>query len=236
MREKITISWSGGKDCSLALHKILQDQQYDVHSLHTTFNEETSRVGLHGIRQSLIEKQAESLGIQLDKIFIPTAEDHDAYEASIRNYYERQSDLGIRKIVFGDIFLEDLRAFREKILSSCGLEGIYPLWKKESHSLATEFVRSGFKAVICSADANYFDEQTAGKYYDTNFINSLPVEVDPCGENGEFHTFVFDGPIFKKPITIRHEQRIAKEYHYKINLPNGTVESKTSKFWFQELE
>ena len=236
MREKVTISWSGGKDCSLALHKILQAEQYDVHSLHTTFNEDTGRVGLHGIRQSLIEKQAESLGVQLDKVFIPTAEDHDAYETSIRHYYERLFALGIKKIVFGDIFLEDLKAFREKILSSCHLEGIYPLWKMESHSLAEEFVRSGFKAIICSADANYFNEQTAGKHYDTNFINSLPSEVDPCGENGEFHTFVFDGPIFKIPIAIRHGQRIAKEYHFKINRPDGSQESKTSKFWFQELD
>ena len=121
-------------------------------------------------------------------------------------------------------------------MSSFGLEGIYPLWKKESHSLAKEFVELGFKAIICSADANYFNEQTAGKYYDTNFINYLPTEVDPCGENGEFHTFVFDGPIYKKPIAIRLGQHIAKEYHYKITLPDGSLESKTSKFWFQELE
>jgi uncharacterized protein (TIGR00290 family) len=236
MREKVAISWSGGKDCCLALHKILLSQQYDVHSLHTTFNENTGRVGLHGIRQTLIEQQANSLGIRLDKISIPSAEDHDAYELSIKNYYQLLADLGIRKVVFGDIYLEDLRAFRDKILAAFGLQGIYPLWKKEVRSLATEFIESGFKAIICSADNKFFDEQTVGTYYDYNFINTLPDEVDPCGENGEFHTFVFDGSIFKKPITIKKGELVSKEYHYKINLPDGTIESKTSKFWFQELE
>ncbi len=236
MKEKVAISWSGGKDCTLALHEIIQSNQFDVHSLHTTFNEDTKRVGLHGINQKLIEQQAHSLGITLDKIFIPSAEDHNAYEASMKEYYRSLLDKGIKKVVFGDIFLEDLKAYREKMLSLLGLEGLYPLWKSDSRSVADKFIKSGFKALICSADAKYFNEGDIGDDYDLNFINSLEDEVDPCGENGEFHTFVYDGSIFKKPVPIQRKQVEAKEYTYKISLPDGRSESRISKFWFQELE
>ncbi len=235
LREKVAISWSGGKDCTLALHEVLRSAQYDVHSLHTTFNEDTKRVGLHGISELLIEAQAQSIGVVLDKIFIPTAEDHEAYESSMRNYYQSLRSSGVHKVVFGDLFLEDLKTFREKMLLAFGLGGIFPLWKKSSRLAAEKFIGLGFKAIICSADAKYFDEEVAGSTYDINFINSLPPEVDPCGENGEFHTFVTDGPIFKKPVVIHRGLPLAKEYHYKINLPDGTQESQSRKFWFQEL-
>lgn len=236
MKEKVAISWSGGKDCTLALHEIIQSQQFDVLSLHTTFNENTKRVGLHGIKQKLIERQADSIGLTLDKIFISTAEDHNAYETSMKKYYQELAKKGIKKVVFGDIFLEDLKAYREKMLSLYGLEGVYPLWKLDSLAVADKFIKSGFKAVICSADAKYFGENVLGCSYDLNFINSLSDEIDPCGENGEFHTFVYDGPIFKKPVPIQRKQVEMKEYSYKINLPDGTSQSRISKFLFQELE
>jgi uncharacterized protein (TIGR00290 family) len=235
LREKVAISWSGGKDCTLALYEILYSAQYDIYSLHTTFNEDTRRVGLHGINELLIEAQAQSIGITLDKIFVPTAEDHEAYESSMKNYYQNLAELGVKKVVFGDLFLEDLKAFREKMLLSCGLQGIFPLWKKNSRLVAGKFIDLGFNAIICAADANYFEMEAAGSDYNFNFINSLPAEVDPCGENGEFHTFVTSGPIFKTPVAIHHGLHLAKEYHYKINLPDGTSQSRSRKFWFQEL-
>jgi uncharacterized protein (TIGR00290 family) len=236
LKEKVAISWSGGKDCTLALHKILESRQFDACSLHTTFNEDTKRVGLHGIRQSLIEQQAESLGITLDKILISSSEDHLSYETAMRDYYKNLATKGVKKVMFGDIFLEDLKAYREKMLEAYGMEGIFPLWKSRSRSVAIQFIEAGFKGLVCSANSNYFDRQIVGNNYDLNFINSLPAEVDPCGENGEFHTFVYDGPIFKKRITVKRKQVEAKEYTYKITLPNGESESRLSKFWFKELE
>src|SRR5258708_1914021 len=154
----------------------------------------------------------------------------------MKEYYGSLVDKGVRKVVFGDIFLEDLKVYREKMLSLLGLEGIFPLWKSNSRSLADKFIKSGFKALICSADSKYFSESKVGCNYDLNFITSLGDEVDPCGENGEFHTFVYDGPIFKMPISIQRKQVEAKEYTYTINLSDGRSESRISKFWFQELE
>lgn len=236
MKEKVTVSWSGGKDCTLALFEILKSKQYEAVSLHTSFNLDTNRVGLHGIKQHLVERQAEFIGIPLDKIFIPSAEDHAAYEAAMHEYYQSLARTGVKKIVFGDIFLEDLKAYREKMLSVHGVSGLFPLWKVQSMVVAEKFMRSGFKAVVCAADSKYFDENHLGREYDLDFIRSLPKSVDPCGENGELHTFVYDGPLFEKPVSFARQQIEAKEYEYKVNLPNGQQESRISKFWFQELD
>jgi uncharacterized protein (TIGR00290 family) len=236
LSEKVAISWSGGKDCCLALHKIIKSQQFSIDTLHTTFNQETRRVGLHGIHEKLIEAQAQSIGLFLEKIFIPSSQDNAAYEGAMREYYQSLVERGIKKIVFGDIFLEELKAYRENILASFGLEGIFPLWKSNSRLLAEEFIKSGFKALICAADSKYFDKNNVGSDYNLNFINSLHPEVDPCGENGEFHTFVYNGPNFSQPIMVHRLQVESKEYTYKLTLPNGQVESRESTFWFQELD
>ncbi len=171
----------------------------------------------------------------LDKIFVPSSMNHEAYETRMREYYQSLKKAGIGKIIFGDIFLEDLRVFRERLLDQCGLEAIFPLWKQESHLLAARFIKAGFKAVICSADAKYFVEPLTPSLYDKHFINSLPAEVDPCGENGEFHTFVFDGPIFNNPVLISTGQWVAKDYNYKITHPDGSIKPMVSRFWFQDL-
>ena len=235
MKEKVAISWSGGKDCALALFEIRQSKKYEALSLHTVFNLDTNRVGLHGIKQYLIEQQAQSLGIPLDKIFIPSTEDHAAYENAMHKYYQPLGEAGIRTIVFGDIFLEDLKAYREKMLSSHGLIGVFPLWKANSQNVAEKFIGTGFKAIICAVDARYFSKSDVGREYDLAFIESLPVDVDPCGENGEFHTFVYDGPVFDKPVSFERHWAEAKKYSFKVKLPNGQSESRTSTFWFQEL-
>lgn len=235
MKEKIAISWSGGKDCTLALFEVLRSNQYEAVNLHTCFNLGTDRVGLHGIKRQLIELQAKSIGIVLDEIFIPSADNHTAYENAMDEYYQRLVKRGIKKIVFGDIFLEDLRQYREKMLASHGLHGIFPLWKLDSRKVAEQFIKTGFKAVICAADASHFTRTQVGREYDLNFIDSLHNDVDPCGENGEFHTFVYDGPVFNKPVPFEHQQVEEKEYSYKVNLPNGQSELRASKFWFQEL-
>jgi uncharacterized protein (TIGR00290 family) len=235
LKEKVAISWSGGKDCALALFEMLQSNQHEVVSLHTSFNQNTNRVGLHGIKQDLIEAQAKSIRIPLDKIFVPSADDHVMYERAMSEYYQSLASVGIRKIVFGDIFLEDLKEYREKMLSRHGLEGIFPLWKLDSRTVARKFIQTGFKAVVCAADAKYFNENDVGRSYDFDFINALNLTVDPCGENGEFHTFVYDGPLFKEAVAIERHQIETKEYTYKVNLPGGRSEARISKFWFQEL-
>jgi len=235
VKEKIAISWSGGKDCTLALFEVVRSEQFELVNLHTSFNLDTKRVGLHGIKQDLIEQQAKSIGIALDKVFIPSADDHSVYENAMNQYYKNLAKIGVSKIVFGDIFLEDLKAYREKMLSLHGLKGIFPLWKMDGRTVAKKFINGGFKAVICAADAKHFASAEVGRVYDFSFLDSLPKEVDPCGENGEFHSFVYDGPLFSQPVKFERKQIEAKEYSYKVNLPNNESESRISKFWFQEL-
>lgn len=235
LNEKAVVSWSGGKDCTLALHEILQKGKLHVSSLHTTFNADTRRVGLHGVKQTLIEAQASAIGIPLDKILIPSAQDHAPYKKKVQEYYQNLAEGGINKIVFGDIFLEDLKAYRENMMVRYGIEGIFPLWKSDSRTVAEKFIKSGFKAVVCAADSTYFNARDVGREYDFDFLNSLTAGVDPCGENGEFHTFVYDGPLFKKTVSFQRHQVEAKEYLYNVNLPDGQSESRVSKFWFQEL-
>src|SRR5687767_40489 len=182
MKKKISVSWSGGKDSAFALHKILLTGDYDVVSLHTVFNAETRRVGMHGIHESLIEKQSEVLGIPLEKLFLDRSENYDAYTLLVNNYYQECYSQGIESIIFGDIFLEDLKKFRDTMLHEAGLTGIYPLWQKDSTSLIQDFVALGFKTLICAANANYFSSTWLGKTIDEKFIMDLPAGADPCGE------------------------------------------------------
>jgi uncharacterized protein (TIGR00290 family) len=235
MNKKVSISWSGGKDSAFALYKVLLGGEYDVVSLHTVFNAETKRVGMHGVHETLIEKQADLLKIPLEKLFLDPSEDHDSYTSLVKNYYNRCSARGIEAVVFGDIFLDDLKKFRDGLLVAAGLEGIYPLWQIDSNVLMHDFVNLGFKTLICAANANYFSETTMGKTIDLNFIKSLPVEVDPCGENGEFHTLVYDGPIFHSPMNILIGEIIEKHYTFKILDNDGNVKKEKTPFWFCEL-
>jgi uncharacterized protein (TIGR00290 family) len=234
-KKKVTISWSGGKDSALALHRIFTSGEFEICHLHTVIDAGTKRVGLHGVREVLIEKQAKALGLKLVKLYLPASNDHDTYEQLMRAFYTQCFNEGIQGVVFGDIFLEDLKHFRERMLHAASLEGIFPLWKEDSKTLISEFISKGFKTIICSANAALFQSSEVGKTIDQAFINDLPPLVDPCGENGEFHTFVFDGPEFAKPVLLKKGEVIKKEYHYRITLPDGTVQDTWSSFWFQEL-
>src|SRR5688572_9500050 len=199
-KKKVTISWSGGKDSAFALYKILLSGEYDVVSLHTVIKQETGRVGLHGVREELIDYQAEALGIHLDKIYVPGSSDHRAYEQTMRSFYQQCVKHHIEGIVFGDIFLEDLRKYREDLLGDFAIQSLYPLWNIDTTVLIHDFINSGFKTIVCSANARYFPRERLGILIDPNFVRQLPHEVDPCGENGEFHTWMYDGPLFKKPL------------------------------------
>jgi uncharacterized protein (TIGR00290 family) len=200
MREKVILAWSGGKDSTLALYEILQSENYEVAALLTTVTSDYDRISMHGVRRSLLEMQAESLGLALEKVFITANTSNEQYEAAMRAVLTKYKNAGVFCVVFGDIFLEDLKRYRENNLAKIGMKGLFPLWKRDTTELAHNFIDLGFKTIITCIDTNFLDKIFVGRTFDRNFLSGLPSNIDPCGENGEFHSFVYDGPIFKKRI------------------------------------
>lgn len=200
--EPVLFCWSGGKDSAMALAAIRQRDDCQVSALLTTVTEGYDRISMHGVRRELLELQAEALGLPLRKVFIPPECVNPVYEARMEEALRGQLDHGVRSVVFGDIFLEDLRAYREQNLARIGMTGVFPLWKQDTRSLARRFVDAGFRAIAVCVDSRVLDPGFAGRELDDSFFSALPPGVDPCGENGEFHTFVFDGPIFRAPLSI----------------------------------
>jgi uncharacterized protein (TIGR00290 family) len=235
MGKKVTISWSGGKDSAFALYKILLSQAFDVVNLHTVLDDKTRRVGLHGVSEMLIEKQAQVIGLPLKKIYLTASENHDAYETCMQTFYQQCFGEGIEGVVFGDIFLEDLKQYRMNLLKPSKLFAQFPLWGIDSRIIVNDFIDAGFRSAICSADAKLFSEEQLGKTIDSHFLSTLNAGVDPCGENGEFHTFVYDGPIFKTSIPFRKGDVLRKTYSYQKKNEDGMVEKLESAFWFQDL-
>jgi uncharacterized protein (TIGR00290 family) len=232
-KKKVTISWSGGKDSAFALYKILASGEFEVVNLHTVIDQDSKRVGLHGVRESLIEKQAEQIGLSLEKIYLPASNDHEVYKSTLQKFYRTCAGNGLEGVVFGDIFLEDLRAFRLSLLEP-KLTPSFPLWNVDSKVLVSDFIDAGFKTTLCAADANFFSPHHL-RLIDHKFLELLPAGVDPCGENGEFHTFVFDGPLFKKPVPITMGEVVKKTYSYQRKEPNGETKKLETSFWFQDL-
>jgi uncharacterized protein (TIGR00290 family) len=233
-KKKVTISWSGGKDSAFALYKILASGEFDVVNIHTVIDKESKRVGLHGVRETLIEKQAEHIGLPLEKIYLPASDNHEVYKSTMQEFYHACSAEGIDGVVFGDIFLEDLRDFRIALLQPSKLSAFFPLWKVDSKILLNDFIDLGFKTTICSANANFFSSSELS-LLDPEFLDTVPSSVDPCGENGEFHTFVFDGPLFKEPIPITKGEIVKKTYVFQKKESNGETKKLESSFWFQDL-
>lgn len=196
----IVMSWSGGKDCYLALHELRRDPQYEVVELASSFCRETGCVGIHEVRRELIRQQAASLGLPLAEIELPSGASNQAYEAVWQGYYARLLASEVTHMGFGDLFLEDIRAYREQFLTRQGLSAVFPLWGRSTSQLASDAVASGMKAVLCSCDAQRLGARFVGRIFDQQLLEDLPPGCDPCGENGEFHTFVFDGPGFSQPI------------------------------------
>lgn len=224
-------NWSGGKDSTLALYKALQDKQFDIRYLLTTLNEEADRISMHGVRSELLTAQAESLGIPAKKVHLPASSDMQAYESVMSAAIEELKSEGISDCIFGDIFLEDLRTYREEKLREVSISAHFPLWKRNTLELVHEFIDRGFKTIVVCVDASKLDESFAGRVIDHQFLSDLPDNVDPCGENGEFHTFVFDGPIFRHPIPFQTGEKVLKTYTVK-NQDEETIEY---GFWFQDL-
>lgn len=210
--KKAYFNWSTGKDSALALYKILQNKDFEISTLLTNINSEFGRVSMHGLREELLDKQAESIGIPLQKIKFPGNVSMSLYDEIMKSEMQNIFTQGNEYAVFGDIFLEDLKAYRDKKLEEVGLTGVYPLWKQDTKSLLTEFLSLGFKAITVCVNAKLLDETFVGRVIDEQFVKDLPEEVDVCGENGEFHTFVFDGPIFKQPVPFKIGEKVLRTY------------------------
>lgn len=211
-RIPVYFNWSGGKDSSMALHRLLQDERYEVVALVTTVNEQHERISMHGVRRELLHEQAKQIGIQVHEILLPDSPNMSDYEAAMERGLQPLLDKGIRHCAFGDIFLEDLRIYREKQLERVGVTALFPLWGEDTSELIHDFIDQGFKTTIVCTQADKLDASFAGRIIDNQFIKDLPASVDPCGENGEFHTFVFDGPIFQDPVRFVEGETVFRTY------------------------
>lgn len=233
MKPKAVFNWSSGKDSALALYHVLQENRIEVTTLLTSINEEFQRISMHGVHVSLLEKQAESLGLPLIKMELPKEPSMDEYRDLMNKTMSEIQAMGITQSVFGDIFLEDLRKYREEQLQTIGMEAVFPLWKQNTTDLIHEFLGLGFKTIVTCVNETYLDKSFAGKIIDHNFIRDLPKNVDPCGENGEFHTFTFDGPIFKEPVQFEIGETVKKTYPK----PKTDTEDQEGAyvFWFCDL-
>lgn len=207
----VLFCWSGGKDSAMALHALRSAGDRHITGLLTTITQDYDRISMHGVRRALLERQAESLGLPLHPVLIPPQCVNPVYEVLMAEALAEHLARGTRAVAFGDIFLEDLRAYREQNLARIGMEAVFPIWKRDTHELAGDFVRQGFRAVTVCVDPHVLDAAFAGRELDASFFEDLPPGVDPCGENGEFHTFVFDGPLFKSPIPIRIGERVMRD-------------------------
>jgi len=206
----VLVSWSGGKDSCLALYE-LQQAGRRAAALLTTVTSDYDRISMHGVRRVLLERQAESLGLPLRQILIQKGATNEEYERAMAEAFAEYRERGIEEVVFGDLFLEDVRAYREQFLARHGMRGLYPVWMRDTAKFVREFVALGFKAIVTCVNGEVLDGSFAGRFIDEEFLASLPPGVDPCGENGEFHTFVFGGPSFKEDVRFSVGERVLRD-------------------------
>lgn len=224
--KKTYFNWSSGKDSALALHYLLQDKNYSVEYLLTSVNAHHKRVSMHGLRIGLLQQQLSAIGIPNGMVELPEHPTNAEYEKLMSEKVKQLKADGFEYSAFGDIFLEDLKKYREQQLHALNIKTIFPLWKKNTKQLINKFIDLGFKAIVVCVNSTLLDKSFAGRILDKDFITDLPNGIDPCGENGEFHTFCFDGPLFKHPVRFSIGETIFKEYK------NGGMKS---GFWFCDL-
>jgi uncharacterized protein (TIGR00290 family) len=205
------MSWSGGKDSCLALYEIQKARDYQVAALLTTVTRDYDRISMHGVRRVLLERQAASLGLPLHEVFITKDATNQEYETKMEEAFAVYREQGIDAVVFGDLFLEEIKAYRDQFLARHNMHGIYPVWLRDTTAFISEFIALGFKAVITCVDGKVLDSSFAGMMIDEKFLSVLPSQIDPCGENGEFHTFVFDGPNFRETVKFSIGERVARD-------------------------
>lgn len=235
MKPKAIFNWSSGKDSALALYTILKEDRFEISSLLTSINKEFQRISMHGVHVSLLEQQAESLGLPLIKMELPQEPSMEEYHQIMTKTMNEIQARGVTHSIFGDIFLEDLRGYREDQLQTIGMEAVFPLWKKNTTDLIHEFLDLGFKTIVTCVNETFLDKSFAGRTIDQDFIKDLPANVDPCGENGEFHTFTFDGPIFKDPVQFEIGKTVKKTYPKPKSDENKGDEEGEYIFWFCDL-
>ncbi|PYK36078.1 MAG: ATP-binding protein [Verrucomicrobia bacterium] len=233
MKTPVVMSWSGGKDSAIALDELMKTGDYDVVSLMTTVSEEYRRISHHGVREALLDEQARAIGVPLEKVYLPSGEPggctNDVYEAIMSRVMAHYKARGVETVAFGDLFLEDLRAWREANLAKAGMRGIFPIWKRNTTKVAHEIIQLGYKAYLSCVEPKV-GSGFVGRLYDEEFLQVLPSEIDPCGENGEFHSFVFDGPIFKRAVSVRVGETVTRDGRYYADLlPNDSVEKCTAE-------
>lgn len=233
------MNWSSGKDSCLALYRILQDDRYRVGTLVTTLNDEVGRVSMHGIPKSLLFEQVKQIGLPLHTINLPGVVSMEQYDKIMDRHVAQLKTEGYTFSVFGDVFLEDLKQYREERLASMGIRAIFPLWGEDTGKLMREFIDTGFKAITVSVNAKLLGTEFLGRTIDDHFLADLPEGVDPCGENGEFHTFVYDGPIFRDPVSFRVGEKVLKSYTpHKDKEDNCFSDDEVTwdtSFWFCDL-
>jgi len=198
--ERVLFSWSGGKDSALALREILERGEFEIAALLTTVTADYDRISMHGVRRTLLERQADSLGLPLEVVSISKNSSNEEYEANMRRVLTKHLADGVCSVAIGDVFLEDVRQYRERNLAKIGMKGIFPLWKRDTRELVRTFIDLGFKAIITCVDSQALSKDFAGRVLDRQFVDGLPPSVDPGGENGEYHSFVYDGPIFRDKV------------------------------------
>ena len=216
--EGVLFCWSGGKDSAMALHALRQDPSVRVTSLLTTVTEGYERISMHGVRRELLARQADALALPLHEVRIPPQCVNPVYEARMAEALQVHYAQGVRRVAFGDIFLKDLRVYRERNLARMAMQAVFPVWKRDTRSLAREFLEKGFRAVAVCVNGQVLDRNFAGRELDSAFFRDLPPHVDACGENGEYHTFVFDGPDFRAPIAFRKGDVVDRDGFYFCDL------------------
>jgi len=220
--EKVVLLWSGGKDSALTLHALRKTGEYAVAALLTTVTEEYDRISMHGVRRALLERQAVAVGLPLTQVPIPKNCSNAEYASRMASAYEELKGIGLHTAASGDIFLEDVRRYREEQLAQAGMRGVFPLWGRDSARLARTFVAAGFAAVTVCVDGQALGKEWVGRAYDARFLADLPPGIDPCGENGEFHTFVSDGPLFTEGVAwVRGEVVLRDDRFYYCDLLPG---------------
>lgn len=230
--EKAIFCWSGGKDSSLCLYEVLKSGDYKVEYLLTTLNENFKRISMHGVQEALLEEQARAIGIPLKKVYVKEG-NNEEYERNMEMLLLEIKAEGIHNVIFGDIFLEDLRQYREANLAKVGMKAVFPLWEKNTGQLIKTFLSLGFKTITCCV-TDELGEAFVGEEIDSEFIDSLPEHVDPCGENGEFHTFCFEGPIFNSKIKFKKGEKVFKSLELRESDSNLN-QLKIKGFWYCDL-
>jgi uncharacterized protein (TIGR00290 family) len=245
MKPRVVLFWSGGKDSGLALDRLRRAGDYEVVALITTVNSQYRRVSMHGVREELIAAQARAAGLPLDTMYVGPSGTNDAYVAALRQTLGAWRERGVETVAFGDIFLVDLRQWREKLLAELGMRGTFPLWQANTTQLAQEFVARGFRAVLCCANDAMLGEADVGRELSAEFFATLPAGVDPCGENGEYHSFVWDGPVFRTPVGFKVGDKVYRPLEVAptaapadgpaIPVPAALGPTATKGFWFADL-